>query len=267
MWSDKVVVITGGASGIGREIALYTGRRGARVVVADLHSEAAARTAKEIESAGSDCAVKSVDVANRTDVEHLIHETTAEYGRIDVLINNAGVGVDGEFKDMTLGHWQHVMDVNLWGVVYGTYFVYPIMIEQSYGQIVNVSSLAGLLPGGLMTSYAASKHAVTGLTLGLRAEARQYGIKVNLLAPGFMETPLHDRTPKVSDYLNSEKNRQRTKRFPTARQCISTMMKGIEKDRAVIIAPRRHRVYWRLYRLFPALIPAAWSRIIRKLKE
>ncbi len=141
------------------------------------------------------------------------------------------------------------------------------MIAQGFGQIVNVSSLAGLLPGGLMTSYVASKQAVAGFTLALRAEAYQYGIKVNALCPGFIETPIHDTTSKASAYLQEDRNQRNKSFFPTADKCVNAMMKGIARDKAIIIAPRLHRVFWWLYRLFPSLIPFAWSRIIARLKR
>lgn len=266
MYKDKVAIVTGGASGIGKEICLYLAKKGAIVIIADIDIKSATEVANEIYKIGSICRVKKVDVANKADIEHLINETKAEFNRIDLMINNAGIGLDGEFKDMTLDNWKHIIDINLWGVIYGTYFVYPIMIAQGFGQIVNVSSLAGLLPGGLMTSYVASKQAVAGFTLALRSEAHQYGIKVNALCPGFIETPLHDKTLKVSDYLNKEKNQRNKKRFPTAKDCVSEMMRGIEKNHAIIIAPDNQKIYWWLYRLFPSLIPFAWRKVIEKMK-
>jgi NAD(P)-dependent dehydrogenase (short-subunit alcohol dehydrogenase family) len=238
------------------------------VVLADLGGRSAEEAAAEV---GSACTVRRVDVSRREEVEALVAETRASFGRIDLMVNNAGMGLDGEFQDMRLDQWERVVEVNLWGVVYGTHYAYPVMIEQGFGQIVNVASLAGLMPGGLMTSYVAAKHAVVGLTLGLRAEARQYGIKVNALCPGFIETPIHDRTEKVSAYLAAaEEKRRRSgkrRRFPTADRCIRGIMRGIERNRAVIVSPRRHRPYWWLYRLAPALVPWAWSKIIARLKR
>ena len=266
MHKDKVAIITGGASGIGKEICLYLAKKRAIVIIADLDLEAATNTASEINKIGSTCRVSMVDVRNKTDIELLINETKSEFGKIDLMINNAGVGLDGEFKDATLEQFKNVIDINLWGVIYGTYFVYSIMIAQGFGQIVNVSSLAGLLPGGLMTSYVASKQAVTGFTLSLRSEAEQYGIKVNVLCPGFIETPLHDKTPKVSEYLMDEKNQRNKRHFPTANECVAEMMKGIEKNRAIIVAPGKHKIYWWLYRVYPSFIPFVWRKIIKKLK-
>jgi NAD(P)-dependent dehydrogenase (short-subunit alcohol dehydrogenase family) len=266
MYQNKIAIVTGGASGIGKEICKYLAKRGASVIIADIDQKAANTVARELGKTNANVQAKLVDVSKREEVKKLITDTHAEFGRIDLMINNAGIGLDGEFKDMTLEHWEHVLDVNLWGVIYGTYYVYPIMIRQGFGQIVNVSSIAGLMPGGLMTSYVASKSAVTGFTLSLRAEAYQYGIKVNALCPGFIETPLHDRTLKVSDYLNLEKNQRDKTRFPEAKDSIKSMMRGIEKDRAIIVVPKTQKLYWWAYRLFPGLIPYFWRRMIKKMK-
>ncbi len=266
MYGGNVAVVTGGASGIGREICRYLAQRDAVVVVADVDDAAARTVAGELATSSGQGYAKQVDVGKKGEVRRLIAETLREFGRIDLLVNNAGVGVDGEFKDMSLSSWEHVVDVNVWGVVYGTHFAYHAMLEQGYGQIVNVSSLAGLLPGGLVTSYVASKHAVVGFTLGLRAEAQQYGIKVNVLCPGFLETPIHDGTPKVSDYLRSERNQRDRSRFPTAERCVAGMMKGVERNRAIIISPAWQRVFWWTNRLVPSLVPFIWRLVIRRLK-
>ncbi|MFZ5985534.1 MAG: SDR family NAD(P)-dependent oxidoreductase [Bacillota bacterium] len=263
----KVAIIAGGGSGIGKEICLYLARKGAVVIIADVNIDSANDVLKEIKAIGSECIAKQVDVTIKEDVHSLITSVKDQFGKIDLLINSAGIGLDGEFKDVTMKSFKHVIDVNLWGVIYGTYFAYQIMISQGFGQIVNVSSLAGLLPGGLMTSYVASKQGVTGFTLSLRAEANLYGIKVNALCPGFIETPIHDKTEKVSEYLKKEQNQRNKKHFPTANKCIGTMMRGIEKNKAIIVVPRLHKAFWILYRVFPSLIPLAWSKIIKQLKD
>lgn len=266
-FAPAVAIVTGAGSGIGRQMCWYLARRGATVVVADVDGDAAARVAGEVDALGGRGAAVTVDVADVDRVRDLVTGTVAQHGRIDLLINNAGVGLDGEFQDTTLDQWRRVVDVNLWGVVYGTYLVYPIMMDQGFGQIVNVSSLAGLLPGGLMTSYTAAKHAVTGFTLGLRPEAQEYGVKINLLCPGFLETPLHDATPVVTPYLKAPQNQRNPHWFPPAEDCIDQMMRGIAADRAVIVAPHWQRVFWWAYRLLPGLAPVAWRQVIRRLRK
>ncbi len=267
MSAPRIAVVTGGGSGIGEQMCRYLARRGDTVVVADLDLPAATRVAGSIRDDGGAAEAAPVDVAVRDEMERLVRDTVRDHGRLDLLINNAGIGLDGEFQEMTLADWERVVAVDLWSVVYGTHFAYRAMLDQGSGQIVNVASLAGLIPGGLMTSYAASKHAVVGLSLTLRGEARQYGIKVNAMCPGFVETPLHDRTPRVSGYLDAE-NVQRNKAwFPTATQVVDALMRGVEQDRAVIVAPRSQKVFWWLYRLAPGSVPFLWSLVIRGIKR
>jgi NAD(P)-dependent dehydrogenase (short-subunit alcohol dehydrogenase family) len=198
-------------------------------------------------------------------MEELVAQTVQEYGRLDLMINNAGIGLDGELIDTSHEQFARVMDINFWGVYYGTMAAYPVMIRQGHGQIVNVSSLAGLLPGGLMASYVASKHAVTGFTLSLRGEAKQYGVKANALCPGFIETELHDTTEIVTEYVHAQAQQRKKTQFPTAAACIPLMMKGIVKNRAIIISPRSHRMYWWINRLVPSFIPWMWSKIIAEI--
>lgn len=265
--NNKVAIVTGGASGIGKEICLSLAKKGVNVVIADLNFE----LAKEVESIiiqnGGKAKATKIDVSNYADFEAMIQDVFKLHSKIDLLISNAGIGINGEFQDMNLDDWKRIFDTNFWGVLYGTYVVYPIMMKQGFGQIVNVSSLAGLLPAGLMTSYVASKHAVVGFTLALRSEAKQYGIKVNALCPGFIETPIHDASPNVSDFLNSDKNKRPKNKYPTAKECVNLMIRGIERDKAIIISPYKHKVYWWLYRLFPSLIPIMWTKVIKYLKK
>lgn len=149
MSGPRIAVVTGGGSGLGEQMCRHLARRGDTVVV-----------------------------AVRDQVERLGGDTVRDHGRLDLMINNAGIGLDGEFQAMTLADWERVVAVDPWGVGHGTHFACRVMLDQDpidrcRGQIVNVASLAGLIPGGLMTSYAASKHAVVGLSLTFRGEARQ----------------------------------------------------------------------------------------------
>jgi len=180
-FKDKVVIVTGGASGIGKAICRHGAERGAHVILADKDFEAAQEAVSSLQSSGGFVKAVRTDVSDIHDVESLVLGTFRELGRIDFLFNNAGIGINGEFQDMTQAHWEQIMGVNFWGVVYGCRCAYPIMMKQGFGQIVNTASLAGLIPGGLASSYTASKHAVVGFSLSLRAEVRQYGIKINAL--------------------------------------------------------------------------------------
>jgi len=267
--NDKIAVVTGGGSGIGRTICIYLAERGARVVVADRNLEGSEETVSLIRSAGGCAESQRVDVADPGEVESLIHGVATRYGRIEYLFNNAGISINGEFQDLTLEHLESVMQVNFWGTVYGCRSVYPVMKKQGFGHIVNTASLAGLIPGGLTSIYSASKHAVVGFSLTLRAEARQYGIKVSTLCPGYMRTNIQKTTENVSAYMNSEKNRKMNAemKFPAPEDCIDRMMRGVRRNRGIIVTPLKHKIYWWLHRIAPEFIPNMFHRIIRMMKK
>jgi NAD(P)-dependent dehydrogenase (short-subunit alcohol dehydrogenase family) len=267
-FEGKVAIVTGGASGIGRSICAYLGRHDARVVVADRHLADAEETAASIAAEGGRAEAACVDVTDADRLASLIGKTARERGRIDLLFNNAGIGLNGEFRDVTLAQWKQIVDVNLWGVVYGCHHAYPIMVEQGCGQIVNTASLAGLIPGGLTSPYSATKYGVVGFTLTLRSEARQYGIKVNALCPGYMRTNIQRTTETVTAYMNSDENEQMNARmhFPTPEDCIDAIMRGVRRDRAIIVSPRSHKVFWLLHRAVPGFNVAMWTTVIKRMK-
>jgi len=265
----KIAIVTGGGSGIGRTICTYLAERGVHVVVADRNMEGAEETEALIRCAGGCAESLRVDVCNKGDVESLVNGVAAEHGRIDYLFNNAGVGINGEFQDLSMDHLQSVMNVNFWGTIYGCRSVYPVMMKQGFGHIINTASLAGLIPGGLTSIYSASKHAVVGFSLTLRAEARQYGIKVSTLCPGYMRTNIQKTTQNVSAYMNSERNRQMNAemKFPTPEDCIDQMMRGVRRNRGIIVTPLKHKIYWWLHRFSPEFIPNMFHRIIAMMKR
>ena len=267
-FEGKVAIVTGGASGIGRSICTYLGRHGAQVIVADLNLEGAQKTVASISARGGRAGAAYVDVTDSDDVASLIGDVVRDLGRIDLLFNNAGIGLNGEFQDVTLAQWKQIVDVNLWGVIYGCHHAYPIMVEQGFGQIVNTASLAGLIPGGLTSPYSATKYGVVGFTLTLRSEARQYGIKVNALCPGYMRTNIQKTTKTVTAYMNSEANEQMnaSMRFPTPEDCIEQIMRGVRRNRAIIVSPWSHKAFWLLHRAVPGFNVAMWTMDIKRMK-
>lgn len=269
VFDGKIAVVTGGGSGIGRAICRYLGKRGAHVAVADRNLEAARETESLIHAAGGGAESIEVDVADQQEVDALIQRVADRQGRIDYLFNNAGIGINGEFQDLTMEHLQAVMNVNFWGTIFGCRSVYPIMKRQGFGHIINTASLAGLIPGGLTSIYSASKHAVVGFSLTLRAEARQYGIRVSTLCPGYMRTNIQKSTENVTAYMNSQANRRMNAemKFPTPEECIRQMMRGVRRNRAIIVTPVKHKIYWWLHRIAPEFIPNMFRRIIAMMKR
>lgn len=187
-----VCVVTGGASGIGRAVGEALARAGAVVVLADRDSErlAAARESL-VEHAGRvECA--TVDVMRQQEVQHLIEEAASRHGRLDFLFNNAGVGGTLPIGEATLEQWRRIVDLNLWGVIYGIHAALPIMRRQGGGHLVNTASVAGLVPFPYQSLYCTTKFGIVGLSEALRYELAADGIRVSVVCPGNVATRIFE---------------------------------------------------------------------------
>ena len=187
--SGKVAFVTGGASGIGAALTTKLVDGGAEVWIADRQIGPAHELAQGLNSGGAKAHAIELDVRSYPSFERAVAEAVQQSGRIDYLFNNAGIGVGGEIDSYTLDDWNDVFDVNLRGVVHGIQAVYPIMIRQHSGHIVNTASMAGLVTSG-MASYTATKHAVVALSKTLRLEAERHGVQVSVFCPGVIRTPM-----------------------------------------------------------------------------
>lgn len=189
-FDGKTAVVTGAASGIGFAIAQELAQSGARVLVADLDADTAARAATEI---GHDAWSCAVDVSRADQVEAMIAEAEEKTGRLDLLVNNAGIGGPAEpTGNYPLDGWHHVIDVNLHGVFYGMRYAIPVMQKAGGGSIVNISSILGSVAFATAAPYVAAKHALLGLTKTASLEHAADNIRVNAVGPGFIHTPLID---------------------------------------------------------------------------
>lgn len=182
-----VVVITGGARGIGRETALAFAGRGARVVVGDLDGTAALATAAAI---GRGARGLDLDVSSETSYEQFLGTVRDEIGAVDILVNNAGIMPVGAFTQDQLKSLRATIDINLWGVILGCHVVLPGMLERGHGQIVNVASVLGRVGGGGVAAYSASKFGVVGFTHALQQELRGTGVTASVVLPGVVRTDL-----------------------------------------------------------------------------
>lgn len=264
--NGQVAVITGGASGIGLAIGAELVSRGATVVLADIDGEAATLAAATLAKAGPGTATAlTLDVCDGPAVVRAYQAIHQEHGRLDLAFNNAGIGIGGLAEELTLGHWDRAIDVNLRGVVHGVHAAYPLMLEQGHGHIVNTASLAGLVMPAVMTPYTATKHAVVGLSLALRAEAAGRGVRVSALCPAFVDTPLLDNVnpglPATSASADTRARIRRVQRriYP-ADQLARDVVHGLARNRALIIAPRQARVLAWLARHLPAVAAAVNRR-------
>lgn len=184
----KVIVVTGAGSGIGRAIARLFSEKRATLVIADKDEERLEQVSKELSASGVRVFSKVVDVSDVEQVGALAEFTVANCGRVDVLVNNAGIGWGGPSDIFPLEDFEKVMAVNFWGVVYGVHSFLPVMKKQNAGHIVNISSLAGLCGLVALGAYTASKHAVAGYSEVLRAELRRFHIGVSTICPGVINT-------------------------------------------------------------------------------
>lgn len=268
---QRSAIVTGGASGIGRALGEELARSGVRVVLADRQLAVAEEVAAGIRGRGGVASAAELDVRDAEQFHQVVETLVGETGHLDYLFNNAGIGAGGEIRDYAAPDWDDVIDVNLRGVAHGIGASYPQMIEQGFGHIVNTASMAGFGAGAMSGSYSATKHAVVGLSRTLRVEARQYGVRVSVLCPGVIRTPIltgghYGRIPDGFD-------RQLAARFfeqfrpmepaPFARR----VLRALERNPSFIIVPGWWRVFWYLDRASPSLGERLAVRSLRRLKR
>ena len=187
---EKVALITGAASGIGKSTSLLFGQEGAKVMCVDINGEGAERVAHQIADTGGEAASLTVDVAKEEDVKRMVSEAVERWGRLDILYNNAGIGVGGPVTQVTEEEWDRMIDINLKGVFLGCKHAIPEMLKQGGGAIVNTASDAGLRGIAWLSAYCASKGGVVLLTKSLAVEWAGQGIRGNCVCPGVIQTPI-----------------------------------------------------------------------------
>ena len=190
-FNGKVALVTGGASGIGEACVLTFARGGAKVAIVDLNSELGEKTVITVKQAGSDAIFLRVDVADPEAVEKMVADTVAAFGRLDIAVNNAGIG--GESKptgDYSIANWRKVIDVNLNGVFYCMRYEIPQMLKQGHAAIVNMTSILGTVGFANAPAYVSAKHGIVGLTKTAALEYSKQGLRINSVGPGFIKTPL-----------------------------------------------------------------------------
>lgn len=250
----KVAIVTGAGSGIGRALAHELARRGTRVVVCDVSSERIERVGMEIRDGGGTATALAVDVSDYEAVKRMVENTASEQGRLDFIFNNAGIAVIGQAQDFTIDDWRNVIDVNLCGVINGVVAAYPIMIAQGYGHIINTASIDGLVPTPGAASYVASKFGVVGLSHSLRTEAEMYGVKVSVVCPSRIDTPVF-RDCKVANLDRAAMlEKIEAMRGATPEECARKLLRGVEKNKAtILVGPGASIIHW-IQRISPGLM-------------
>ena len=257
IFDGAVAIMTGGASGVGRALSEALGRRGASIVLADRQGALAQEVAVGIQERGGQASAVELDVTDFAAVDQLVRATAQDQGRLDYMFNNAGIAIGGEVRVCHIEDWDSVLNVNLHGVVNGVQAAYPVMLSRGYGHIVNTASMAGLLPMPAAVSYATTKHAVVGLSKSLRVEAASYGVRVSVLCPGFIRTPiLHGgKYGKNLQPMPPEAQEKFIRQYRPMDPALfaEKTLDALARNKALIIVPGWWRLFWWLSRLSPAL--------------
>lgn len=191
MLKDKVALITGGSSGIGRAVALAWAREGAKVVVSDVDRGGGEETVGQVRTAGGEAIFIAADVGKPEECEALVRGAVEKFGRLDIACNNAGIGgPQAPTADYPLDGWAQVIGINLSGVFYGMKYQLPAMLKNGGGAIINMASILGAVGFAGAPAYAAAKHGVVGLTQTAALEYSAQGVRINAVGPGFIHTPM-----------------------------------------------------------------------------
>jgi len=259
--SGKVGVVTGAGSGIGRATALALAERGANLAICDVDDIGLAETADRIKALGREVFSQTVDVAQADAMQAFSQATRSALGRVDIVVNNAGIGVAGLFVDVPLEAWTKILGINISGVIHGCHAFLPGMIEaDAGGHIVNIASMAGYCQAPGMTAYGTTKFGVLGFSECLRAELSVHGIGVTAVCPGVINTAIV-RTSKMyglneDPELREQGIRAFERRNYSPERVAQKILRAVQKNRGVApISPEAWAGYW-VKRLAPGLI--AW---------
>jgi len=268
----KTAVVTGAASGIGRASALAFARRGAGLALCDVNEAGLGEVAEQIRGLGCEVFTRQVDVASREQMRDFADAVHERVEAVDILMNNAGVGLGAGFLDTTLDDWEWILGVNLRGVIHGCHFFLPAMVRRGRGgHVVNVSSSAGFAPSELLLAYCTTKFAVLGMSESLRDELSRYDIGVTAVCPGIINTAIVE-SARVRGEQASESARQRSieafrRRNYTPERVAENILKAVQKNRAVApIAPEAWLMYY-LRRFTPGVLAWVNHRLTERIRR
>ena len=254
--SGKVAVVTGAASGIGRATAELLVELGAKVHLVDINKALLGETASALRAAGGRVTTHVVDVADPAQIAALANAVYTEDQAVDLLHNNAGIGVGGRFADLTLEDIQRTININLLGTAYGIHYFLPRMKAQGRpGHIVNTASGAGLFPIPLLGTYCAAKHGVVALTEALDAELAGESVSVSVVCPGVNDTPILRNSPQRSAVMDVARIDALAKRFAVSPRAVALAVVDTlrSKEVVVVVAPLFVTPQWLVHRLSPRL--------------
>ncbi len=253
MFKDKVVAITGAGSGIGQALAIELAARRARLALADINAAALTETMQRLPQ-GVDARAYPLDVSSRAAVYQYAVDVKRDFGAAHFVVNNAGTGLFATVEHLTIEEIERVLNINLWGVIYGTKAFLPVMLAQKEGCIVNISSVMGLLAAPCEAAYCMSKFAVRGLTETLWHELDGTGVRAVVVHPGGINTNISKNSRRAQHEGEFErKNEEGTRRHMTTspRDCAREIITGLERGKRRLLVGNGARALHRISRLFP----------------
>lgn len=260
IFEGATVLITGGASGIGRSLAFELAELKARIIVVDRNNDAGRALVEEMKQRGFEVEFNHVEMTATHEVEQLFKEVVQKYKAIDYVFNCAGIFMAGEIRDTPIENWKKVIDNNIWAVYNATHFSYQAMLPFRKGHIINLASAAGLFPVPIMGIYGSSKFAIVGLSHELRSEAKSFGIKVSVVCPTVVNTPLYDTA--IYNKVNKEKALKARDTLQTPDAAARKIIKGVVKNRATIQTAFSTKLGWWLYRFAPSMYAVSARKVI-----
>lgn len=263
----KIAVVTGAGSGIGRATALALARKGATIAMADIGEAGLQETARQIAAAGGRSSQHVVDVADRARMEAFAQAVEAQHGRVDIVVNNAGIGILEDFADAPLEDFAKVVDINLWGVVYGSKLFLPALLRQGGGHIVNISSLAGIISTPGMVSYGTTKFAVRGFSESLRSELAPLNVGVTSVHPGMIRTNIA-KVSRCADSALQQRMVEWFERWGRPPELVANkIVRAIETNRMRVLVTPETYVMDLFKRATPALAERVNGVLMHRLRK
>jgi NAD(P)-dependent dehydrogenase (short-subunit alcohol dehydrogenase family) len=267
-FTDKVAVVTGAGSGIGRALAVELGRRGAVLAICDVDTAGLAETQRLVEATGARVRGDRIDVSERERVEQYAQEVATDLGRVNLVFNNAGIAYSGTVEEMSYKDVEKIMDVDFWGVVHGTKAFLPHLVESGDGHVVNVSSIFGMFSMPSQSAYNAAKFAVRGFTESLRQEMVLTGrpVKVTCVHPGGIATNIARNADQADGRDHDELARSFDKVARTSpEKAARVILRGVEKGRARVLVGTDAYVLDASVRLFGARYQGVFAAAGRRM--
>jgi NAD(P)-dependent dehydrogenase (short-subunit alcohol dehydrogenase family) len=249
----RVAIVTGGGSGLGAALAREMAARGARVVIADVDLAKAQDVAASI---GGSAEPAYLDVSDAAQVGALVSKVKADHGSVDIMVNNAGILMKGELLDLSLADWNRISSVNLGGVVSGALAAYSVMARQKSGHIINIASLSALTTPPLVAAYATTKSAVVTFSLALAAEAETHGVRVSVVCPGNIRTPM----------LSPHHISRFTPAIPVS-EAAARIVRAAGRGEMMIVFPAYARLMWWMERLHHCLLAPLRREVLRRARR